>query len=97
MIGRGWPARYRIGGRKSMRPTSVQKVNAASAKADFKKERLAVSLAGGRAFFFKNIGPRNAPSGPIEVSEVSDYTCDQWIKELKISIVEESLNPRTDR
>jgi hypothetical protein len=79
-----------------MNPTSVQEVNEAFAKADFKKERLAISLAGGRAFFFKNIGPRNAPSNPIEVSDVSDYTYDQWIKELKIAVVEESLNPRTD-
>lgn len=79
-----------------MKPTDAREVNAAFAKADFKKERLVISLAGGRAFFFKNIGPRNAPSGPIEASDVSDYTCDQWIEKLKIAIVEESLNPRAD-
>ena len=78
------------------KPESVQEVNEAFANAGFKKERLVICRVGCRAFYFENIGDRNAPSEPIEVSHVSDYTIDQWIEALRRAEVEEKLSSRPD-
>jgi hypothetical protein len=78
-------------------PKSVEEVNTAFASA-CSKEGLQLARVGfGRAsFYFENVGRRGAPSEPIAVSNVSDYTIDQWLDELHLARVLEELNPRDD-
>jgi hypothetical protein len=75
--------------------TTVAQVNAAIAKAGY-KERLVLGRVGGTYLFFENIGERGAPSEPIELSDLSVYTVQEWLDKLRVARVEETLIPRED-